>query len=110
MLEHFTITTFAEHLNETFRVFPDAADSGRSLDVTLVEATDLSAHAGPHAAKPDRRAPFSLVFRGPAMPILPQRIYRVTHDAVGAFDLFLVPIGPDTRGDERGMRYEAIFT
>jgi hypothetical protein len=54
----------------------------------------------------ERRAPFSIVFRGPATPILPQRIYRLEHPAIGSFDLFLVPIGPD----ERGLRYEAIFT
>jgi hypothetical protein len=37
---------------------------------------------------------------------LEQRIYAVHHPALGAFDLFLVPIGPDGEG----MRYEAVFT
>jgi len=30
----------------------------------------------------------------------------VEHPAIGAFDLFQVPIGPD----KRGLRYEAIVT
>ena len=106
MLERFTITTFAERLDETFRVYPDPADAERFLDVALIEATDLTPRAGQHAAAQERRAPFSIVFRGPATPILPQRIYRLEHPALGTFDLFLVPIGPD----ECGMRYEAIFT
>jgi hypothetical protein len=38
--------------------------------------------------------------------ILPQRIYRIEHDAVGEHDLFIVPIGPG-RG---GLLYEVIFT
>src|SRR5438045_985523 len=105
MLERFTIATFAEHQDETFRVYLDAADSGRFLDVTLVETTDLSPREGQRAAVGERRAPFSIVFRGPATPILPQRIYRLEHAALGTFDLFLVLIGPD----ERGLRYEAIF-
>jgi hypothetical protein len=51
------------------------------------------------------RAPFSLVFRGPLEPLLPQGIHRLEHDALGELDLFLVPIGPD----EAGTRYEAVF-
>jgi hypothetical protein len=37
---------------------------------------------------------------------LPQRIYRIEHATLGAFDLFLVPIGPDAQG----LRYQAVFT
>ena len=35
----------------------------------------------------------------------PQRIYRLRHDRLGAFEVFLVPIGPDAVG----MRFEAVF-
>jgi hypothetical protein len=52
------------------------------------------------------REQFSLVFREPSGVVLPQMIYRVEHDELGAFELFLVPIGPDAEG----MRYEAVFT
>jgi hypothetical protein len=38
--------------------------------------------------------------------LLPQRIYRLEHDELGALDLFLVPIGRD----DSGVRYEAVFT
>ncbi len=53
------------------------------------------------------RAPFSLIFRSPGeRRHAPQQIYTVRHPELGEIEIFLVPIGPD----ERGMRYEAVFT
>ena len=98
MVEDFTIETFAGRVGEPFRVQPD---SGDALEAELVEATQL---APPREA--GARAPFSLVFRGPAEPLLPQRIYTVEHDELGAFEIFVVPIGRD----EAGTSYEAVFT
>jgi hypothetical protein len=49
----------------------------------------------------DDRAPFSLVFEGGPSPPLPQAIYPVHHERLGALEIFLVPIAPD--------RYEAVF-
>jgi hypothetical protein len=48
---------------------------------------------------------FSLLFRGPLAPVLPQCIYRLTHDTLGSMEIFLVPVGPDGEG----MQYEAVF-
>ena len=98
MLELFTVATFAQHLGDTFRLHPDAS---QTVDVELIEATEL----GGGAAR-GQRAPFSIVFRGPEDLRLPQRIYDTEYDQIGAFDLFLVPMFPD----EQGLRYEAIFT
>jgi hypothetical protein len=89
---------FAAHLGTTFRLrFPD----GAALDLVLQEA---SPH--PHLPPPPgRRRGFSLVFRSSSQGHLPQGIYRLDHEAMGAMDLFLVPIGPR----EGGMCYEAVF-
>ena len=85
----------------TFRV--DPGDSP-PFDVDLIEATALgSGETGSEGS--GQRAPFSLVFRGPADRLLPQRIYRLEHEAIGGFDLFLVPIGRDGAG----VRFEAVF-
>ena len=102
MLESFTIHTFSGHLGGKFCVYPDASNS--PLEVELISATALGGSAG--CEPPARRQPFSIVFRGPGDVLLPQRIYRIEHEEIGAFDLFLVPIGLD----EEGLRYEAIFT
>jgi hypothetical protein len=40
------------------------------------------------------------------MPVLPQRIYQLHHQRLGALDIFLVPI----KRDANGTTYEAVFT
>ena len=51
------------------------------------------------------RMPFRLTLRGPRAPVLPQRMYRLTHAAIGSFEPFVVPVGTDGEG----MRYEVTF-
>jgi hypothetical protein len=97
MLQDLTHTQFAGCLNERFRIHADTA----SFDVELIQAEAL----GPHHDGSARRESFSLVFRGPLQPVLPQRIYRLEHEGLGTLEIFLVPVGPD----KDGMRYEAVF-
>jgi hypothetical protein len=85
-------STFAAHLNSTFRFHHEAA----AIELELVEVSDGS--AGQHVN-------FSLLFRGPVQPVLAQRIYPVEHDSLGRFDLFIVPV----KRDARGLQYEAVF-
>jgi len=67
---------------------------------------ELSAVLGTGLQGAASREQFSLHFRGPATPVLPQKIYRLQHPSLGALDIFLVPI----RRDASGMTYEAVFT
>jgi hypothetical protein len=99
MLEDFTVETFSGHIGDRFRI---TGHGSTVVEAELTEAAAVGAGESPGAGE---RTPFSLVFRGPLEPILPQRIYRFEHEALGAFDLFIVPIGPD----EGGMQYEAVF-
>jgi hypothetical protein len=48
---------------------------------------------------------FSAFFDGPITPRLVQSVYHLTHEKMGEFDLFLVPIA---KIDE-SFRYEAVF-
>jgi hypothetical protein len=95
-LKAVTHRDFAGCLDQEFRLH---ADGAQLIDLRLA-SVDLR---GPEPAS--GRRPFSLIFAGPAEPLLPQRMYRIEHDVLGRLDLFLVPIGPD--GD--AMRYEAVF-
>ncbi len=97
MLERLTLNDFFERVGEEFRV----ADRDAPVALVLVETTDLSRADAPGP----RRSPFSLIFRGPFQPVLPQRIWPLEHAALGRLEVFLVPIGPDGAG----MRYEAVF-
>jgi hypothetical protein len=97
VIEDFTVETFAGRVGERFLLHLDADEA---LDLELVEATELTP-----ATAAGRRRPFSLVFRGPPEPLLPQRIYGFEHDELGAFEIFIVPIGRDASW----TRYEATF-
>ncbi|HLZ52488.1 MAG TPA: hypothetical protein VKP61_17190 [Candidatus Acidoferrum sp.] len=53
-----------------------------------------------------RMEEFLLLFRGPLAPVFTLGIRTLEHDKLGPFDIFLVPMRPDSRG----MRYQAAFT
>jgi hypothetical protein len=99
VLSGLTLARFESRLGDSFRI---ALENGQRIDVELVEAAASGAGATPPEGV---REPFSIVFRGPFEPVLPQRIYLMEHDDLGSLEIFLVPIGPD----KSGMRYEAVF-
>jgi hypothetical protein len=104
MLETFTTQTFLPLVHDTFRLSHEQLNQDLALELTSVrEMKDT----GPVDARVQfRRTPFALIFRGPREIILPQRIYRLEHATLGAFELFIVPVGADAQG----VDYEAIFT
>jgi hypothetical protein len=76
------------------------AESTETISLSLDRITRFGeANAG-------GRQPFSLIFRGPASPTLPQGIHHLTHSDLGALEIFLVPIDPEGQGSA----YEAVFT
>jgi hypothetical protein len=99
MLDTLSIDTFQPRLGEIFTLLAED-------DVRIpLKLTDVSPW-GPGASKGRPRVPFSLVFHTVPEAVVPQAIYRLESDAMEPMELFLVPLGPD----ERGMRYEAVFT
>ena len=101
MLESLDLAIFTRHVGDVFRL---AVDETTTIEARLIEASPSSA-ASASAPPNGRRVPFSLAFRGPGSPLLPQRIYRLEHPVLGALHVFLVPIGQDAGG----MVYEAVF-
>lgn|SRR5574341_482670 len=94
MTERLEHGAFFENLNSKFRLQVEASDW---LDLELVEVSELK--------QTERQEIFSIVFRCRSKVVLPQRIYRLEHDSMGGFDLFLVPI----RKDDESVYYEAVF-
>jgi hypothetical protein len=92
-----SLETFAPAVGQTFKVGDPA---GTTVELLLVEAT--AQDALPNAL----RQPFSLLFHGPADPLLPQASYRFEHPTLGVLGIFIVPLGRD----EHGAAYEAIFS
>jgi hypothetical protein len=103
MLESLTLATFADRIGEPFLIY---ASADHTLELALVEARSLASDGTRAEGSRRAREPFSIVFKGPAAPVMPQSIYALAHDSLGSLELFLVPIGPD----RDGMLYQAIFT
>lgn len=99
-LDRLTKDDFDPHVGEEFELDLGA---GQALPLELASTHPLSSDTVESAT----RAPFSLIFRSPGeRRHAPQQIYTLRHPELGELEIFLVPLGPD----ERGMRYEAVFT
>jgi len=109
-LETLTAADFRVHQGTKFRLTGGSPPGGgpSSIEAELAEVTERA----PNAAG-TFRAPFSVLFHGPLQPVMPQGIYRVEHEQLGAVELFIVPVGPDEPSDPgrvpTAMRYEAVF-
>lgn len=85
---------FRECLQTDFEL---PSESGGSIALKLADVQEAI-----NTAKVES---FSLLFRGPMTPLLPQATYRLHHQKLGPIDIFLVPLGPE----DGEMQYEAVF-
>lgn len=85
---------FSENVNSKFLIFPEGSEA---LEAELVEFKEID--------QSPRQEQFSVMFRGPLNAFLTQGIYRMEHDKIGTFNIFLVPI----RKEQDGLYYEAAF-
>ena len=96
-LLYFTKATFVTYLTTVFRIYPQGS---QLVQARLVGVNDI----GP---VPDHPVPgrecFVLKFRGPSS--LSQGTYRIEHDVLGRFNLFLVSSGKD----KKGFYYQAVI-
>lgn len=95
-----TCQQFAEQIGSGFAVsVSDAAP-------VQLELTQVSSYGGLDVKdKSLKIQAFAITFTGARTPQLPQGSYAMAHPALGSLDIFIVPIGTDSRG----VRYEAIF-
>ncbi len=97
MLDALTIESFQPHVGTTFWAHVD----GRRIELRLTGAMKVMESDAARL----KRNPFSLYFLAPLL--LPQQIYRLTHDAFDEpLDIFLVPITKEANG----YSHEAVFT
>jgi hypothetical protein len=93
-LENLTSRTFFETLKSSYTLaLPGHA--AITLELFEVEEKNYS----------PRLEQFSLLFRGPVSPQIPQATHRLRHDRLGEVDLFLVPVGTDAEGTV----YQSVF-
>jgi hypothetical protein len=77
---------------------------GSTVDLELISARTHDPDA-PSVDAQGRRSPFTIAFRGPAQPVLPQATYRIDGESIEPMEIFIVPLGRD----QAGTTYEAIF-
>lgn len=94
MTELPTRDEFANHLNKKFRVYFDAE---KPTEVELTEVSELR--------ETTRQKSFSLLFTAPKETPPFQGLYKIEHDALGALEISLEPVGRD----EKGLYFEAFF-
>jgi hypothetical protein len=99
MAASLTENEFSKHLNTKFRLNPATIDG--HVELTLAEVKGYAKKAEEHSGM-ER---FSAFFDGPGAVQLPQGVYSLSHDQMGEFEIFLVPIARN----ESGFRYEAVF-
>ena len=85
---------FSKNANTKFQV---PIDENTPVELELTEISEIKLH--PHQEE------FTIVFRGPLDGFLGQGARNFTHDQMGQFELFIVPI----RKDAQGFYYEAVF-
>ena len=93
-LDWLTYDHFADRVGERFDV---TVGEGPAVPMELAEASQ-GTQPGGRGPDGQERLQFSLVFRGPATPVLPQGTYRLSHADLGELELFLVPSVPTPRG------------
>jgi hypothetical protein len=97
MLDKLTIESFEPHVGTPFWLHAES----RKIELRLTGAAKVMESEAARLT----RTPFSLFFLSPVL--LPQRIYRVTHEAFAEpLDIFLVPIAREANG----FTHEAVFT
>jgi hypothetical protein len=99
--ERLTEDAFSRHLYSTFRIYTSLLTA---IDLQLVNVKRRETTSAKHA-RPAKVDSFSVLFRGPQKSALESRIYRITHDQMGTFDLFISAVN-----DSKNERlYEAVF-
>lgn len=85
---------FTKNANTKFQV---QVDENTHVELELIAVSELKLYP--------QQEEFALQFRGPLNIFLGQGVHNFTHDQMGQFELFIVPI----KQDEQGFYYEAVF-
>ena len=97
IINYFTKETFNPYLNTSFRF--RSKTSAPLATLTLIEVSELT-------ARPNQPTDgFSLIFTASDAQLLQSQTYKIEHDALGRFSLFITPV------NQPGQQcsYEAIF-
>ena len=104
-IQRFSEVVFSQYISTKFRIYTSPLTA---VDLELIK---VSRRESPSSDQPAKSAKtpkldcFSVVFRGPRNRPLESSTYRVVHDQMGTFYLFITPV--DDHKKQR--RYQAVF-
>jgi len=97
-----TEAAFSRHLNSNFRIYLGPLIT---VNLELVEVTHREQPSKSSLPAKLKQEGFSILFAAPAKVLLQQGMYKVEHEQMGTFNLFIVPMGKK----KKGQYYEAVF-
>lgn len=89
---------FEQHAKDLFQI---SFYEGQSIACRIEEVK-----TGLQPKNTTQNGQFSVVFACDNKEVFEQGVYKILHEQMGEFDLFLVPVF----GDDQGVHYEAVFT
>jgi hypothetical protein len=100
--ERLTEENFSRYLYSRFRIYTSPLTA---INLDLIDVKHWDSASTKQPANAARLDSFSILFRGPRNIALESKIYRITHDQMGTFDLFISPVN-----DRKKQRlYQAVF-
>jgi hypothetical protein len=100
--DRLTEESFSRHLYSKFLIYTTPLTG---IYLELIDVKRWEPDSTKIASKAAKLDSFSILFRGPRKTALESRTYRITHDQMGSFDLFISPV--NDRKKER--LYQAVF-
>ena len=85
---------FSKNANTKFQV---QADENNQVELELISVSEFKVYP--------QQEEFMVQFRGPSNMFLGQGVRNFTHEQMGQFELFIVPV----KQDEQGIYYDAVF-
>lgn len=89
--------THEEFIKNAQTKFQAQLDENSSVELELIQVSELKLYP--------LQEEFALEFRGPLDQFLGQGVRNFSHDQMGQFELFIVPV----KQDAQGFYYEAVF-
>ena len=99
--DRLTEENFSRYLYSKFLIYTSPLTA---ISLELINVKHWDSTSTKHATEAAKLDSFSVLFRGP-QTALESRTYRITHDQMGTFDLFISPVNDPNK--ER--LYQAVF-
>jgi len=100
--DRLTEENFSRYLYSKFLIYTSPLTA---ISLELINVKHWDSTSTKHATEAAKLDSFSVLFRGPRKTALESRTYRITHDQMGTFDIFISPVNDP----KKERLYQAVF-